>query len=253
MKYVASCSFGKDSLAMVLMLIEKKRPLDEVIFYDTGMEFQAIYNNRDKLLPILQSNNIQYTEVHPKNEFTYTMLEKPVNGKNGYHIGYGWCGGTCRWGTTEKVQTLDKTIMVAPPLLYYIGIAADERPRLERLVLPKYSPLAEFGITEKMALDYCYANGWNWYEPTTSTDTGYIDLYEILDRVSCWCCANKNRKELYNIWRYLPQYWSKLKYLQSRIERPMKKFCCKEYGYYGNLFQLEKVFQQETENESSSR
>ena len=46
MKYIASCSFGKDSLAMVLLLIEKGYPLDEVIFYDTEMEFQAIYNNR---------------------------------------------------------------------------------------------------------------------------------------------------------------------------------------------------------------
>lgn len=48
-KYIASCSFGKDSLAMVLLLLEKKYPLDEVIFYDTGMEFQAIYNNKNKL------------------------------------------------------------------------------------------------------------------------------------------------------------------------------------------------------------
>ncbi len=27
MKYIASCSFGKDSLAMILMLIEKGMPL----------------------------------------------------------------------------------------------------------------------------------------------------------------------------------------------------------------------------------
>lgn len=52
MKYIASCSFGKDSLAMVLLLIEKEYPLDEVIFYDTEMEFQAIYNDRDKLSKI---------------------------------------------------------------------------------------------------------------------------------------------------------------------------------------------------------
>ena len=51
---MASCSFGKDSLAMILRLIEENRPLDEVVFYDTGMEFQAIYNMRDKLLPLLK-------------------------------------------------------------------------------------------------------------------------------------------------------------------------------------------------------
>ena len=49
MKYIASVSFGKDSLAMLLRILEEKKPLDEVIFYDTGMEFQAIYNIRDKV------------------------------------------------------------------------------------------------------------------------------------------------------------------------------------------------------------
>lgn len=55
MKYYASVSFGKDSLAMLFMLIEKGYQLDEVVFYDTGMEFRAIYNTRNAVLPILRS------------------------------------------------------------------------------------------------------------------------------------------------------------------------------------------------------
>ena len=69
-----------------------------------------------------------------------------------------------------------------------------------------------------------------------------IDLYSILDRVSCWCCCNKNKKELFNIWKYLPEYWERLKELQGKIDRPMKKFCNKQYGEYGNVFDMEKVF-----------
>ena len=38
MKYVASCSGGKDSVAMVLGLIEKEWPLDCVVFCDLGKE-----------------------------------------------------------------------------------------------------------------------------------------------------------------------------------------------------------------------
>lgn len=52
MKFIASCSFGKDSLAMILKLLEEERQLDEVIFYDTGMEFNCIYHNRDRLMSI---------------------------------------------------------------------------------------------------------------------------------------------------------------------------------------------------------
>lgn len=52
MKYIASVSWGKDSLAMLIRLINEQRPLDEVVFYDTGMEFNAIYEIRDKIVPI---------------------------------------------------------------------------------------------------------------------------------------------------------------------------------------------------------
>ena len=243
-KYVASCSFGKDSLAMVLNLIERNAPLDEVIFYDTGMEFDSIYRNRDKLIPILAQRGIQFTELKPDNPFLYDMLERPVFSKQkGNHFGYGWCGGVCRWGTTWKTKAIDTYVEGAK--VHYIGIAADEPERLNRLVLPKNAPLFVWGMTERDALQYCYEHGWNWLEHT-HTHTQEIELYSILDRVSCWCCANKNRKELYNIYRYLPEYWNRLKDLQAQIERPMKKFSNKQYGEYGNLFQLEKVFEAES-------
>lgn len=43
MKYIASCSGGKDSVAMVLGLIEKEFPLDCVVMVDLGKEFDCIY------------------------------------------------------------------------------------------------------------------------------------------------------------------------------------------------------------------
>lgn len=52
---------------------------------------------------------------------------------------------------------------------------------------------------------------------------GDIELYSILDRVSCWCCRNKNLKELRAIYTYLPKYWGYLKGLQSRIDRPFRR------------------------------
>ena len=58
MKHIASVSFGKDSLAMLLKLIEENKPLDEVVFYDTGMEFEAIYNIRNKVKTLLESKGI---------------------------------------------------------------------------------------------------------------------------------------------------------------------------------------------------
>lgn len=239
MYHIASCSFGKDSLAMILRLIEENKPLDEVVFYDTGMEFQAIYDARDKLLPILQGKGIKYTELRPKHSFLWSMFEKPHKGKHDgiVRYGYGWCGGMCRWGTHDKLVSIDKYVENNMGNCY-IGIASDEKKRIEKERSPyKIMPLVDFGMTEKDCLEYCYSKGFYWEEKG-------IRLYDVLDRVSCWCCCNKNKKELYNIWRYLPHYWERLKELQSKIDRPMKKFQNKQYGFYGNVFDMEKVFEQ---------
>ena len=71
-----------------------------------------------------------------------------------------------------------------------------------------------------------------------------VELYDILDRVSCWCCQNKNLKELKNIYMYLPEYWQRLRGLQSRIDSPMK-------GVGKSVFQLEERFKKEIMGDTS--
>ena len=242
--FYASVSFGKDSLAMLLLLLEKRMPLDEVIFYNSGMEFQSIYDIRDWMKPVLEQRGIRFTEVKPDAPFLYHMLERPVNSKkNGFHLGYGWCGGPCRWGTSLKTHSLDGLALDAEK--HYVGIAADESSRLEKLEAPKCSPLAEAGMTEADCLAFCYERGFFWEESG-------IRLYDILDRVSCWCCKNKNRKELKAIYQYLPQYWEKLKELQAQISMPLKPYSRKGIPY-GNVFDLERVFEQEIQAERSGK
>ena len=215
MKYIASVSFGKDSLAMLILIIKNKLPLDEVVFYDTGMEFNAIYNIRDKVKIWLNQLGIKYTELKPSMDFKDKMYSYPHKSRKGdLKQGYGWCGGVCRWGTGEKLKTIDNYCKKSHQ---YIGIALDEKLRLERLKgTNKSAPLADFGYTEKMALELCYNEGFNWNE-------NGIELYSILDRVSCWCCRNKNLKELANYKTYLPDYFNKLIELENIIGEPMKK------------------------------
>lgn len=95
MRYIASCSFGKDSLAMVLRLIAEGKPLDEVVFYDTGMEFGAIYRNLEKMKSILATRNIKMVVLKPTVDFMYKAFDMPVKNRDGsgYHFGYSWCGG----------------------------------------------------------------------------------------------------------------------------------------------------------------
>lgn len=71
-------------------------------------------------------------------------------------------------------------------------------------------------MEEKDCLEYCYSKNFKWEEDG-------IELYKVLDRVSCWCCANKNRKELDNMKEYLPQYYLKRIDLLKKIKQNNKK------------------------------
>lgn len=241
MRYIASCSFGKDSLAMILKLLELNYPLDEIVYFDIGAEFGAIYRNKEKVKEISRKRDILFTEIKPKQDFFYTMLEKPVNKRNGQkQLGYKWCGGLCRWGTTLKINAIKENNKKYGDefIVEYVGIAVDEQKRLLRERVKrcnnrlKLYPLAEWGMTERDCLNYCYSKGFSWNE-------NGIELYKVLDRVSCWCCRNKNLKELENMFLFLPVYWEKLKELQSKIDIPFKD----KYS----VFDLEKRF---TENNS---
>ena len=202
-KYIASVSFGKDSFAMLLRLLEEKYPLDAVVFYDTGMEFDAIYRIRDKAKRMLEEHGVQYVELYPEESFLYSMLERRIKyrKKDGYHYGYGWCGGPCRWGTSFKLKAIRRYKQsLNDDVVDYVGIAADEPARFEKAKQEgKCLPLVDWEMTEADCLQFCHDRGYYWLECSYNTGNSYIDLYDVLDRVSCWCCVNKNLKELRNI------------------------------------------------------
>lgn len=228
--HIASISWGKDSLAMLFKLISEGSPLDEVVFYDTGMEFEAIYEERNRFVPGLLKHGVKYTELRPETPMWWDMFTRPVQERKeqkkpnpintafdkagmlpeGIHYGYGWCGGLCRWGTTAKNHSLDK-YAEALDAVVYVGIAVDETDRLEKETKPyKLHPLKSWGMTEKDCLELCYEKGATWEQDG-------VRLYDILDRVSCWCCRNKNQRELQAIHDHLPRYWKLLRGLEETL------------------------------------
>jgi len=235
LKYIASVSFGKDSLAMLLMLLEKNCLLDEVIFYDTGAEFNSIYRIRDKVIPLLEERGITFTELKSEYSFEFWMFDKEVKnrGKEGFHYGYSWCGNRCRWGTALKRDAFQKYLK-GMDYKQYLGIAADETKRIERNTKEiNILPLVEWGITEKECLDYCHNKGFFWIE-----DNG-LEIYDYFSRTSCFCCANKNLQDLRNMRQCFPEYWNKLEEYQRRTSRPFKADA--------SIFDLDARFQLEEE------
>jgi len=226
--YIASVSCGNDSYCMADLLIENDMPLNEIVFYDTGMEFDCVYKLWEILKQKAERHGIKCTMLHPDVPFLTKMFDIEVKNRDGSgtHRGYSWCGGRCRWGTTDKIRTLDK-YAESKNAWVYVGIAADEIHRVPDKPY-KLHPLKDLGYTQADCLAYNRQRGVEWAE-------NEVDLYEILDRVSCWCCANKNLWELYNIWKHLPDYWKRLEELQSKTDRPLKKS--------GNVFELRERFE----------
>lgn len=238
--YILSLSGGKDSSAALLYAIKNGLPLHEAVYYDNGMDFACVRSVvYDQLAPIMRENRVKLTVLRPKTDFVWDMLERPIRARNGsIKVGRKWCGGPCRWGTRDKLDAIGaycrELCRDGDSVHQYVGIAADEEPRLLRLGEGKSSPIADAGMVESDCLSYCRERGISWNE------NGY-DLYDNLDRLSCWCCRNKNLKEMRFIYRYLPEYWERLRWMQTQMPgMPFKR--------YGSIFDLEKRFDAEERN-----
>lgn len=57
MEHIVQFSGGKDSTAMLLMMLEKDMPIDEIIFCDTGKEFPQMYEHIEKIQKYIGGDN----------------------------------------------------------------------------------------------------------------------------------------------------------------------------------------------------
>lgn len=62
--HAVSLSGGKDSTAMLLLMIERGMPIDMVLYADTGMEFPEMYAHIAKL-ECLPLRTERYSYHHP--------------------------------------------------------------------------------------------------------------------------------------------------------------------------------------------
>lgn len=211
-KYIASLSGGKDSTAMVLRLLEEGWPLDEIVFCDTGMEFPQMYEHLDRLERVIGR---PITRLKAPESFEYYFYESTPLRKNPNLVGkqgkswpdpmHRWCTGMMK---TRIIDSYLKSQYGHQQFIQYVGIAADEP---ERVKGQRY-PLVEWGMTEADCLQYCRDRGFDWG-----------GLYDIFQRVSCWCCPLQSLDSLRNLRLYFPDLWQKLLYMDGHTWRQFRK------------------------------
>ena len=169
-------SGGKDSTAMLHILLENNVDIHKVYFFDTEWEFPEMENH----LKLIEKK----TKLHIEIIRYYRKFDDLL-------LYYGWPKTSGGWCTACKRDTCIKYERGIHTNIVYIGFSADEEHRAHRdsiYISRNWKikfPLIENKITEKAALKYCYNLGYNW-----------DGLYEIFDRVSCFCCPKAGKKRI---------------------------------------------------------
>lgn len=109
-KSIVSFSGGKDSTALLLMMLERGMKIDYVLFCDTGMEFPQMYEHIERVNAYIgEKYGKMVTVLKSKNSFEYGLLHiLRKKGKRAGMHGYGWSSMRNRWCTSmlkrEPVQ-----------------------------------------------------------------------------------------------------------------------------------------------------
>ena len=221
--HIVSLSGGKDSTAMLLRMLEEGMPVDIILFCDTGMEFDGLYQHIEKLEKYIDR---PITRLKSEYSFEYLLLEYMPKRRNPVladRIGFSWPGPRNRWCTAMLKQRIInrylRDLSKEYDLIQYIGIAADEPQRVRDF----HYPLVEWGMTEADCLAYCKERGFDWG-----------GLYDIFHRVSCWCCPLQSYDELRKLHKYFPELWAHLRWLDKQTWRTYLK--------HYSVEQLEKRF-----------
>lgn len=176
MKYISSCSFGKDSIATILLAREHSEPLDEIVYCEVMFDKDIsgeLPEHRDfiysKAIPTFESWGYKVTILKSEKSYMDCFHHKTVRGKSvGMKKGY-------------EPKRLDR-------------IADTEN---------KVSLLEKYGYTEEMAKQKCL--GYGLLSP----------IYEFTSRGGCWFCPNARDCGLKHLRNNHNDLWNKLLELEN--------------------------------------
>ncbi|MGD9947777.1 MAG: phosphoadenosine phosphosulfate reductase family protein [Desulfobulbus sp.] len=226
MNNVISLSGGKDSTAMLHMMLDRGEKIHSAVFFDTGWEFPEMLKHIDL---VEQKTGIKIIRLAHPQGFEYWRRKRKVRTKKDrfdqdgnqthqkgdiFRIGNGWPSPSRRWCTREKVNCIMRYQKTVKDCVPCIGYAADELHRCKPG--PHRYPLIEYGVTEKQAIEYCRKLGYTWG-----------GLYDIFNRVSCWCCPLQSLPDLRSLRKYRPELWSQLLKMDTQIPNHNR-------GFYGS-------------------
>lgn len=208
-RLVASCSFGKDSLAAIITAEAHGIHIDEAVYcrimFDDTISAELPEHEdfiHSKAIPLLKSRyGIKTTIVQAKETYCsrFFTVYKQRSRKQGQIYGFPMrCGPWCN--SHLKVRPIKKWQKLAGEYTAVVGIAADEEKRIHRKgEKDNFLPLVEYGIVEADAFKICKEGG--------CLSPAYRDGRE---RLGCWFCHNQKIASYKQLRKEHPELWARL-------------------------------------------
>ena len=211
MKYVASLSFGKDSMAMLIKIKELGLPLDEVIYVDIMFdddtsgetpEMASFITKAEKILK--EKFNVEVTHLRGvtfKEQF-YKVKQRGKHIGDNYGFPYtigAWCNDRLKMQPIKEYMRKQ-----TDEIIQYVGIAYDEPERYERLNHETHiAPLYDLKITEKEAMEIC--EKYDLLSP----------IYKTSFRGGCWFCPKQRLSQLKWLYQEHNDLWNTLRDMEK--------------------------------------
>lgn len=209
MSYVASISYGKDSLKMLDVIKSRGLPLDRIITFDVWAtddilaEFPEVTEFKKKMdIYIKKKYGIEVEHfcatdengeklTYEKQFYSTYKKGQSVGNIYGFPVTVGsWCNSRLKMKARGKGTERGD--------VSYVGIAYDERKRHKIINEKTVAPLVDFGIDEDLCGLHCEYEG--ILSPT----------YESSYRDGCWFCHKQGVKQLRHLRKNYPQLWKLL-------------------------------------------
>lgn len=211
---VLSLSYGKDSMACLGAIEQLGWTLDRIITADVWAtdkipaELPPMVDFKEKADKIIKGRyGIEVEHFHSnaygREKFTYEDGFYRTKNKKSYREGTitgfpfsvhgSWCNSEL------KMSAIRRALNSCKGCIQYIGIAADEPKRLERIDgNGRVSPLAAIGWTEADAKQWCIEN--ELLSP----------IYTDIARGGCWFCNKQGVNQLRLLRKKHPDLWALL-------------------------------------------
>ncbi|ANV98299.1 hypothetical protein BBW65_07070 [Helicobacter enhydrae] len=246
--FFANLSGGRDSTAMVIRWLELGKPLDFILFCDTGYEFPQMHDYIQKLDSYLQKEfNKQITKIDKTKEIEHWSFAYPIT--RGEHKG--------------KLRGLPKMLgpsfctreTKAKPSKEFILSQSPQKFKNNILIGYTYDEVEKGRVSN---LDYGISiyplHQWKWNEKEIDVFLKkrqlFNPLYNHFQRTGCFFCPKQSKKSLFTLWKYYPELYQIALDMEKRakelncINQTFKPKSLLEYAKeFAKEFQYAKEFQ----------